>query len=138
MRRVITYGTYDTLHHGHIRLLRRARALGDYLIVGLSTDDFNELKGKAAMFSYEDRKHDLEALRCVDLVIPEQTWEQKVTDVQLFQADVFVMGDDWEGKFDFLKDYCEVVYLSRTPSISSTQIRASMVNATGGGLAALK
>lgn len=126
MRRVITYGTFDTLHHGHIRLLRRARELGDYLIVALSTDEFNAMKGKKALFSYEDRKYDLEALRIVDLVVPERNWEQKTSDVQLYQADVFAMGDDWEGKFDFLKDYCEVVYFPRTPSISSTQIRRAM------------
>ena len=126
MRRVITYGTFDTLHHGHIRLLRRARALGDYLIVALSTDEFNAIKGKQALFSYEDRKYDLEALRMVDLVIPERNWEQKTTDVALYQADVFTMGDDWDGKFDFLKEQCEVVYIPRTPSISSTQIRKAM------------
>ena len=126
MRRVITYGTFDTLHHGHIRLLRRARALGDYLIVALSTDEFNAMKGKKAIFSYEERKYDLEALRMVDLVIPERTWEQKASDVQLYHADVFAMGDDWTGKFDFLKDHCEVVYFERTPSISSTQIRKVM------------
>lgn len=126
MRRVITYGTFDTLHHGHIRLLRRARALGDYLIVGLSTDEFNKQKNKTALFSYEDRKQDLEALRFVDLVIPENDWEQKPEDVRLFQVDVFTMGDDWAGKFDFLKTQCEVTYFDRTPSISSTQIRAMM------------
>jgi glycerol-3-phosphate cytidylyltransferase len=126
MRRVITYGTFDTLHHGHIRLLRRARALGDYLIVALSTDGFNALKDKAALFSYEDRKSDLEALRYVDLVIPEHSWEQKIDDVRLYQVDVFVMGDDWRGKFDFLRAHCEVVYLDRTPMISSTQIRKIM------------
>lgn len=126
MRRVITYGTFDTLHHGHIRLLRRARALGDYLIVGLSTDAFNAGKGKQAVFSYEDRKHDLEALRYVDLVIPECSWEQKLEDVRLYHVDVFTMGDDWEGKFDFLRPHCEVVYMSRTQGISSTQIRKVM------------
>lgn len=123
MRRVITYGTFDTLHHGHIRLLRRARALGDYLIVALSTDEFNTKKGKIALFSYEDRKYDLEALRYVDLVIPERTWEQKSEDIRLYHVDVFTMGDDWTGKFDFLKDQCEVAYLARTEGISSTQIR---------------
>ena len=123
MRRVITYGTFDTLHHGHIRLLRRARALGDYLIVALSTDEFNAGKGKRAMFSYEDRKYDLEALRYVDLVIPERTWEQKSEDVRLYHVDVFAMGDDWAGKFDFLSPQCEVVYMPRTQGISSTQIR---------------
>lgn len=126
VRRVITYGTFDTLHHGHIRLLRRARSLGDYLIVALSTDEFNALKGKQAMFSYEDRKYDLEALRYVDLVIPERNWEQKIADVQLYHVDVFAMGVDWAGKFDFLKEYCEVVHFERTPSISSTSIRRSM------------
>ncbi len=126
MRRVITYGTFDTLHHGHIRLLRRARALGDYLIVALSTDEFNAGKGKQAFFSYEDRKFDLEALRYVDLVIPERTWEQKVEDVRLYHVDVFAMGDDWTGKFDFLKEHCEVVYMPRTEGISSTQIRKVM------------
>lgn len=126
MRRVITYGTFDTLHHGHIRLLRRAKALGDYLVVCLSTDEFNALKGKQAQFSYEDRKHDLEAIRYVDLVIPEKDWEQKSEDVQRYHIDVFAMGDDWKGKFDFLEEYCEVVYFERTPLISSTSIRNSM------------
>jgi len=127
MRRVITYGTFDTLHHGHIRLLRRARALGDYLIVGLSTDAFNGTKDKKALFSYEDWKSDLEALRYVDLIIPEQNWEQKTEDVRLYQADVFCMGGDWKGKFDFLESQCEVVYLDRTPSIYSSRIRQSSI-----------
>lgn len=127
MKRVITYGTYDLLHYGHLNLLQRARALGDYLIVVLSTDEFNwNMKQKKCYFSYEKRKKMLEALRCVDLVIPENNWEQKVSDVQLYQADVFVMGDDWEGKFDFLKDYCEVVYLPRTPDVSTMQIKADL------------
>jgi glycerol-3-phosphate cytidylyltransferase len=126
MRRVITYGTFDTLHHGHIRLLRRARALGDYLIVALSTDDFNAIKGKTAYLSYDERKEDLEALRMVDLVISEQTWDQKINDVQLHSIDVFTMGADWAGKFDFLKAHCDVTYLSRTPAISSSQIRDAM------------
>ena len=125
MRRVITYGTFDTLHYGHIRLLRRARELGDFLIVAISTDDFNALKGKKAKFSFEDRKRDLEAIRYVDLVIPEHNWEQKVTDVQEHNVDIFTIGDDWEGKFDFLKSQCEVYYMTRTPDISSTVIRNS-------------
>lgn len=129
MRRVITYGTFDTMHHGHIRLLRRARALGDYLIVGLSTDEFNATKGKQSAFGYEERKEDLEALRFVDLVIPERDWDQKIQNVKDYQVDVFVMGDDWQGKFDFLKPYCEVVYLPRTPAISSTRIRHAMKTA---------
>ncbi len=127
MKRVITYGTYDLLHYGHINLLRRAKALGDYLIVALSTDEFNwNSKQKKCYFSYEKRKQLLEAIRYVDLVIPEESWEQKVDDVKLYQADVFVMGDDWTGKFDFLKDYCEVVYLPRTPEISTTQIKKEL------------
>ncbi|MBP3923274.1 MAG: glycerol-3-phosphate cytidylyltransferase [Ruminiclostridium sp.] len=127
MKRVITYGTYDLLHYGHINLLKRARELGDYLIVVLSTDEFNwNSKQKKCYFSYEKRKQLLEAIRYVDLVIPETCWEQKIDDVQLYKADIFVMGDDWEGKFDFLKDYCEVVYLSRTPEISTTQIKKEL------------
>lgn len=127
MKRVITYGTYDLLHYGHINLLQRARALGDYLIVALSTDDFNwRCKQKKCYFSYEKRRQMLEALRCVDLVIPEENWEQKRKDVQLYQADVFVMGDDWVGKFDFLSDLCEVVYLPRTPEISTTRIKQDL------------
>lgn len=127
MKRVITYGTYDLLHYGHINLLQRARALGDYLIVALSTDEFNwSSKQKKCYFSYEKRKKMLEALRCVDLVIPENNWEQKTEDVQLYKVDTFVMGDDWKGKFDFLKDQCEVVYLPRTPEISTTQIKADL------------
>lgn len=127
MKRVITYGTFDLLHYGHINLLTRAKAFGDYLIVALSTDDFNwNCKQKKCYFSFEKRKQMLEALRCVDLVIPEENWDQKISDVQLYQADVFVMGDDWEGKFDFLKDYCEVVYLPRTPEISTTSIKQNL------------
>lgn len=126
MQRVLTYGTFDTLHYGHIRLLQRARALGDYLIVGLSTDEFNASKNKQAFHSWEERKAHLEALRYVDLVIPETTWEQKVDDVKLYHVDVFTMGSDWEGKFDELKALCEVIYLERTNGISSTMIRTGL------------
>lgn len=127
MKRVITYGTFDLLHYGHINLLRRARALGDYLIVALSTDEFNlQEKNKVCYFSYEERKRLLEAIRYVDLVIPEENWGQKKTDVALYQVDTFVMGDDWTGKFDFLKDQCEVVYLPRTPEISTTKIKQEL------------
>lgn len=124
MKRVITYGTFDLLHYGHINLLRRAKAQGDYLIVALSTDEFNwKEKQKRCYFSYEERKMLLEAIRYVDLVIPERSWEQKRTDIHEYHVDTFVMGDDWEGKFDFLKEYCEVVYLPRTEGISTTKIK---------------
>ena len=123
MKRVITYGTYDVLHYGHINLLKRARALGDYLIVALSSDEFNAVKNKKSYYTYEQRKTILEACRYVDMVIPENNWEQKISDIKKYNADIFVMGDDWEGKFDFLKDYCEVVYLPRTPDVSSTQTK---------------
>ena len=124
MKKIITYGTFDLLHYGHINLLKRAKALGDYLIVALSTDEFNwNSKQKKCYFTYEQRKKLLEAIRYVDLVIPEENWEQKVNDVKEFKVDTFVMGDDWKGKFDFLKDQCEVVYLARTPEISTTQIK---------------
>ncbi len=123
MKRIITYGTFDILHYGHINLLKRARMLGDYLIVGLSSDEFNHIKNKKSYYTYEQRKTILEACRYVDLVIPENNWEQKVDDVQKYQADIFVMGDDWKGKFDFLKDYCDVIYLPRTPDVSTTQTK---------------
>ncbi len=126
MKKVITYGTYDLLHVGHINLLRRAKALGDYLIVAISSDEFNALKNKKAYYSFEDRKKILEAVKYVDEVIPEYTWEQKIPDVVNNNVDVFVMGDDWEGKFDFLKDYCEVIYLPRTEGISTTKIKTDL------------
>ena len=127
MRRVITYGTYDLLHYGHINLLRRAKQYGDYLIVALSTDEFNwNEKQKMSYFSYEQRKQLLESIRYVDLVIPEENWDQKRSDIKEYHIDTFVMGDDWEGKFDDLKDLCEVVYLPRTPEISTTQIKKEL------------
>lgn len=128
MRKVITYGTFDLLHYGHINLLRRAKEQGDYLIVALSTDEFNRGKGKECYFPYEKRKALLEAIRYVDLVIPETSWEQKREDVREFKVDVFVMGDDWKGKFDFLSDLCEVVYLARTPEISTTKIKSDLLS----------
>jgi glycerol-3-phosphate cytidylyltransferase len=127
MKRVITYGTYDLLHYGHIELLRRAKALGDYLVVVLSSDEFNAGKDKKAYFSYAERKAMLEAIRYVDLVVPEVTWDQKPDDVRKYAIDVFVMGDDWTGRFDEqLAGLCEVVYLPRTPEISTTQIKNDM------------
>ena len=127
MKRVITYGTFDLLHYGHINLLRRAKSMGDYLIVALSTDTFNwNSKHKISYYSYEERKTMLEAIRYVDLVIPEENWEQKRTDVDNYNVDILVMGDDWEGKFDFLKEKCEVVYLPRTPEISSSKVKSDL------------
>ena len=127
MKRVITYGTFDLLHYGHINLLRRAKALGDYLIVALSTDEFNwREKQKKSYFSYDERKAMLEAIRYVDLVIPEENWGQKKTDVEKYHVDVFVIGDDWTGQFDFLRYQCEVVYLPRTPEISTTKIKTEL------------
>ncbi len=126
MKRVITYGTFDMLHYGHVHLLRRAKEYGDYLIVALSTDEFNRGKGKECYFSYDERKLLLESIRYVDLVIPETCWEQKTTDVREYHIDTFVMGDDWAGKFDFLEEQCEVIYLPRTPEISTTKIKSDL------------
>jgi len=123
MKRVITYGTYDLLHWGHVNLLKRARERGDYLIVALSDDNFNRIKHKESYHTYEERKLVLESIRFVDLVIPERSWEQKISDIQTYAVDVFVIGDDWKGEFDFLSEYCEVVYLPRTEGISTTQIK---------------
>ena len=125
LRRVLTYGTFDLLHFGHIRLLRRAAQLGDYLVVALSTDEFNAGKGKKSFYDYATRKEMLEAIRYVDLVIPEDTWEQKIADVKQYGIDVVVMGGDWAGRdrFEYLKEYCDVVYLDRTPGISTTQVK---------------
>ena len=128
MKKVLTYGTYDILHYGHIRLLKRAKELGDYLIVGISTDEFNELKGKKSYYSYEIRKEMLEAIKYVDLVIPEQEWGQKPDDIKKYEVDVVVMGSDWEGdeRFESLREYCDVKYLKRTDGISTSSIKDAM------------
>ena len=128
MKRILTYGTFDLLHYGHIRLLQRAKELGDYLVVAVSTDEFNDIKGKKAYHNYATRKKMLEAVRYVDLVIPEDNWEQKLQDVKDYKIDVVVMGNDWAGsdKFDYLKEYCEVVYLDRTDGISTTKIKKDL------------
>ena len=128
MKRILTYGTFDLLHYGHIRLLQRAKALGDYLIVALSTEEFNEIKGKKTYHNYETRKMMLEAIRYVDLVIPEENWEQKINDVREYHVDTVVMGSDWAGsdKFEYLNDYCNVVYLDRTEGISTSKIKKDL------------
>lgn len=128
MKRVLTYGTFDLLHYGHIRLLQRAKSLGDYLIVAVSTDEFNAIKNKKSYHNYETRKKMLEAIRYVDLVIPEENWEQKINDVKEYHVDTVVMGSDWAGsdKFDYLKDYCELVYLDRTEGISTSKIKQDL------------
>ncbi|WP_044406933.1 glycerol-3-phosphate cytidylyltransferase [Thiomicrospira microaerophila] len=124
MKTILTYGTFDLFHIGHLNLLERARSLGDKLIVAISTDEFNlNMKGKVTAYPYQDRKRILESLCCVDFVIPEHNWEQKIEDVKTHKVDTFVMGHDWEGEFDFLKAHCEVIYLPRTNNISSSQIK---------------
>lgn len=127
-RVVLTYGTFDLLHYGHIRLLKRAKEQGDYLIVAVSTDEFNELKGKKSVNNYKTRKEKLEQVEYVDKVIPEECWEQKRDDVINNEVDVVVMGNDWEGAepFEKLKDICEVVYLKRTKGISTTHLKQKM------------
>jgi len=126
MKKVITYGTFDLLHVGHINILRQAKKLGDYLVVAISSDEFNAVKGKEAYYVFEQRKTILEAIRYVDEVIVEESWEQKKSDIIKHDIDIFVMGDDWEGEFDFLKEYCEVVYLPRTKGISTTKIKEDL------------
>lgn len=126
MKRILTYGTFDLMHYGHIRILKRAKQLGDYLIVAVSTDEFNDIKGKKSYHDYETRKKMLEAIRYVDLVIPEDTWDQKKDDIINYNVDTFVMGDDWKGEFDDLSEHAEVVYLERTPGISTTKIKEDL------------
>lgn len=123
MKKVITYGTFDLFHYGHLKILERAKALGDYLIVAVSSDEFNAIKGKKCYYSYAERAEIVKAIKYVDEVIPEHHWEQKIDDVKNNNIDVFVMGNDWSNKFDFLKEFCEVVYLDRTDGISTTKIK---------------
>lgn len=126
LRTVLTYGTFDLLHVGHIRLLKRAREMGDQLIVGLSTDEFNAQKHKSSFMPFDQRMEILQAMKYVDMVFPETSWEQKIDDVKKYGVDVFVMGDDWSGEFDFLDRACEVVYLTRTQDISSTALKVKL------------
>jgi glycerol-3-phosphate cytidylyltransferase len=122
MVKVLTYGTFDLFHYGHLRILQRAKSLGDYLVVAVSTDEFNKIKNKKSTYPYNERA-EIVSIKAVDEVIPEDNWEQKIDDIKKHNIDIMVMGDDWKGKFDFLKDYCEVVYLERTPNISSPEIK---------------
>ena len=126
VRKVLTYGTYDLIHYGHINLLKRAKALGDQLYVGVSTDEFNLSKDKRSHFDFAHRKYLVESIRYVDFAFAETCWDQKIDDIKKYQIEVFTIGDDWAGKFDFLKDYCEVVYMPRSPGISSTEIREQL------------
>jgi glycerol-3-phosphate cytidylyltransferase len=125
-KRVITYGTFDMFHFGHLELLKRIKELGDELIVAISTDEFNAIKGKKTIIPYNQRSSIVEAIKYVDRVISENSWEQKVEDIKKYEIDLFVIGDDWKGKFDFLKEYCEVLYLPRTEGISSTELKDTL------------
>jgi glycerol-3-phosphate cytidylyltransferase len=126
IKRVITYGTFDMFHIGHLELLKRIYELGDELIVAVSTDEFNDIKGKKTIIPYNQRAEIIKSLRYVDRVIPESSWHQKIDDIKKYDIDLFVMGDDWSGKFDFLKEYCEVLYLPRTEGISSTELKDTL------------
>lgn len=123
---VITYGTFDMFHIGHLNLLRRLSEMGDRVIVAVSTDEFNELKGKNTLIPFKQRAAIVKAIEYVDLVIPEKSWEQKLSDIQTYDVDIFAIGEDWKGKFDFLQDNCEVVYLPRTNNISTTHLKRSL------------
>jgi glycerol-3-phosphate cytidylyltransferase len=123
MTTVLTYGTFDLFHIGHLNLINRLAAMGDRLIIAVSTDEFNAGKGKTSVVSYEDRARIISSIKGVDLVIPETSWEQKAQDIQEHGVDIFAIGEDWAGKFDHLEDLCEVVYLPRTEGISSTEIK---------------
>ena len=123
---VLTYGTFDMFHIGHLNLLNRLKSLGDKLIVAVSTDEFNSIKGKKTLIPFEQRALIVQNIKCVDIVIAEENWEQKIDDIKKYNVDIFAMGDDWQGKFDFLKDYCEVIYLPRTQNISTTELKKEL------------
>ena len=128
MKKVITYGTFDLFHYGHLKILERAKTLGDHLTVAVSTDEFNAIKGKKCTYPYNHRAEIVEAIKYVDKVIPEGNWEQKIKDIEENNIDIFVIGKDWEGKFDFLEKYCEVVYLDRTKDVSTTDVKHVIKN----------
>jgi len=123
---ILTYGTFDMFHIGHLQLLKRLSKLGNKLIVAVSSDEFNLIKGKKTIIPYEQRAAIVEAIKYVDMVIPEKNWDQKVSDIKKYNVDIFSMGHDWEGKFDELKEHCEVVYLPRTEGISTTKLKTSL------------
>ena len=123
---VLTYGTFDMFHIGHLNLLNRLKSLGDKLIVAVSTDEFNSIKGKKTLIPFEQRALIVQNIKCVDMVISEENWEQKIYDIKKYNVDIFAMGNDWQGKFDFLKDYCEVIYLPRTQNISTTELKKEL------------
>jgi glycerol-3-phosphate cytidylyltransferase len=123
---VLTYGTFDMFHIGHLNLLNRLKSLGDKLIVAVSTDEFNSIKGKKTLIPFEQRALIVQNIKCVDMVISEENWEQKIDDIKKYNVDIFAIGDDWQGKFDFLKDYCEVIYLPRTQNISTTELKKEL------------
>lgn len=123
---VLTYGTFDMFHIGHLNLLNRLKRLGDKLIVAVSTDEFNSIKGKKTLIPFEQRALIVQNIKCVDMVISEENWEQKIDDIKKYNVDIFAIGDDWQGKFDFLKDYCEVIYLPRTQNISTTELKKEL------------
>jgi len=127
-KKIITYGTFDMFHIGHLRLLQRLQEIGDELIVAVSTDEFNQEKGKKVLIPYDQRAEIVANIKGVDRVIPEESWDQKISDIQKYDVDIFAIGNDWEGKFDFLKDYCQVIYLDRTENISTTNLKKSLVN----------
>ena len=138
MKTILTYGTFDLFHIGHLKMLQRLRAMGDRLIVGVSSDAFNEIKGKKSIFSYDERAQIVAALSCVDQVIPEHSWQQKQQDIQQYQVDIFGIGSDWQGKFDELESLCEVVYLPRTPTISTTELKKSLSKVDAETIAQIK
>ena len=123
---VLTYGTFDMFHIGHLNLLNRLKSLGNKLIVAVSTDEFNSIKGKKTLIPFEQRALIVQNIKCVDMVISEKNWEQKIDDIKKYNVDIFAIGDDWQGKFDFLKDYCEVIYLPRTQNISTTELKKEL------------
>ena len=135
---ILTYGTFDLFHIGHLRMLQRLSAMGDELIVGVSTDEFNQLKGKQSVYSYQERSEIVAALECVDRVIPESNWEQKEADIKCYDVNVFGIGEDWLGKFNYLESLCEVVYLERTKNISTTEVRKSLSQFDSSGLKEIK